>query len=104
MRRGSCKRRPASQATITDPDLSHALEIEFFQCCHCGAHHAARASIEALIRNPTALGYCARCDGVHCPGCSTCVPVERQLENIESGRHRLDLSRVTVAFPGEPPR
>ena len=45
------------------------------------------------------LGYCARCNGVHCPSCAECVPAERQLENIEAGRSPLDVSRVTVAIP-----
>ena len=103
MRRGSCKRRPAATGTTFDPDLPRPLETEFLQCCHCGRYHAVQASIAALIQNPTALGYCGRCDGVHCPGCATCVPIERQLENVEAGRHRLDVSRVSIVIPGDVP-
>lgn len=73
--------------------------IEFTQCVHCGAHVPVRASIERLIRGEAALGYCAKCDGVHCPQCADCVPFHQQLDNVESGRNRLAPRPVAVSVP-----
>lgn len=91
--------RADSTAIITGDELPLAAEVEFVRCVHCGRHHAVRQSIEALALGRNVLGYCARCDGVHCPGCAECVPNERQLDNIEAGRDPLDVSRVLVAIP-----
>jgi hypothetical protein len=99
LRNGASASRPASVAFVSGPDLARAAEIEFVSCCHCGRQHPVRQSIELLAKGREVLGYCARCNGVHCPSCAECVPAERQLENIEAGRSPLDVSRVTVAIP-----
>lgn len=99
MRNGASVRRPASVAFVSLPDLARAAELEMVSCCHCGRQHPARASMQALMQGKEVLGFCAKCNGVHCPGCQECVPMERQLDNIEAGRHPLDVSRVTIAVP-----
>lgn len=91
--------RVASTAIITGDELPRAAEVEFVRCVHCGRHHAVRQSIAALALGRPVLGFCARCNGVHCPACAKCVPNERQLDNIEAGRHPLDASRVSVVIP-----
>lgn len=92
-----------SHGRVMSPDFSGVGEIEYLSCCHCGALHPVAASLGELLQGKTVLGYCAKCDALHCPACAECVPFERQLENIEAGRLRLDASRVSVAFPQVPP-
>lgn len=97
-------RRCSAVGLLTGPDLARAAEVEYVACVHCGKQHPVRASIEALLRGQQVLGLCTRCNGPHCPECAECVPMERQLENIEAGRDPLDTSRLSLAFPQSPPQ
>lgn len=94
---------PKSHASVTHPDFTRVGEIDYLSCCHCGALHPVAASLGQLLQGRTVLGHCGRCNALHCPECAECVPFERQLENVEAGRDRLDTSRVRVAFPDVPP-
>lgn len=79
---------PRTSATLIlfDPDAPREQQLEFIRCCHCGKHHPARGAVGLLLAGVPALGYCSRCDGVHCPQCVACVPVEQRLDNLEAGR------------------
>lgn len=73
--------------------------VEFTRCVHCGAHIPFKASIEGLVAGTLRLGYCAKCDGVHCEQCSKCVPFHQQLDNVEAGRDRLADRPVSILVP-----
>ena len=70
--------------------------VEFTRCVHCGAHIPVKASIEGIVAGTLRLGHCRKCDGVHCEQCSTCVPFEQQLDNVEAGRDRLAPRPVSI--------
>lgn len=73
--------------------------VEFTRCVHCGAHIPFKASIEGLVAGTLRLGYCSKCDGVHCEQCSKCVPFHQQLDNVEAGRDRLADRPVSILVP-----
>ena len=73
--------------------------VEFTRCVHCGAHIPFKASIEGIVSGALRLGYCRKCDGVHCEQCAQCVPFEQQLDNVEAGRPRLASRPVSILVP-----
>ncbi len=51
------------------------------QCCHCGKHFM-------MIKGSGKLrGFCLKCRKITCGcvECCTCVPYEKQIENLEKG-------------------
>ena len=64
------------------------------RCCHCGKQWVW------MKGSGRRRGFCLRCNGVTCGGtqCDGCVPLEQQLDNIESGR-RLDYRPIIAAVP-----
>ena len=74
------------------------LEAMTLQCCHCGGHFPAKASVNNEVYGPeqakqmatagkTMRGFCMNCNGPVCgPSCADCLPVEAYLENMEHGR------------------
>ena len=61
-------------------------QADFLQCVHCGRYHPMGASVEAILAQKSELGFCMKCDGIHCgESCQECVPIEKQIERIERG-------------------
>ena len=77
-------------------------QSDWMHCCHCGKAHLIAASLNSLLQGKPVLGYCAKCDHPTCPDCLECVPIDRQLENIEAGRPELTPALVSAAFPHNP--
>lgn len=85
--------KPDSTLLANPLDGSRQREQDFVHCCHCGRLWAIGEAIAINVRQAghpdpaTRLGFCARCNGVYCPGgkCEACVPVEQQIENLEKG-------------------
>lgn len=52
------------------------------QCVHCG-NHFAMVKGSGKVR-----GFCQKCHGITCGKieCCTCIPFEKKLEEIESGK------------------
>ena len=95
------RRSPSAVLQVFDPDASVAeLQHEFHACCHCGKYHPIRGAIEALVRRQAVLIYCPKCDSLRCPECERCVPVERQLDNMEAGIPLLTSRPVQIRVPG----
>ena len=94
-------RHARSIGVVMGPDVAGGQgEIGFESCCHCGrVHPITMQTLGLLAQGVAVLDYCARCNALRCPACVACVPLERQLENIEAGRDPLDVSRVLVAIP-----
>jgi len=88
-----------SQLILISHDHDRQAGADLVHCVHCGAMHAVASSIAGLVAGTLALGYCARCDGIYCPQCSDCVPIEQRFENLEAGRLELAQRRVQVAMP-----
>ena len=93
----------ASEARILDAGCDTVQRIDYVACCHCGRQHAYRSTLDAHLRGEQRLGFCMRCGAPRCLTCETCVPLDRQLENIEAGRHALDVSRVSLVIPVSSP-
>jgi hypothetical protein len=81
--RGHSALRPSSQIIITPADGSREGQADLVQCVHCGRHWPVGASIGLILQRKLDLGFCGRCNGITCPGCAECIPIERQLEQLE---------------------
>lgn len=93
-------RRPGAVVQLFDPEQPTELQLEMVACCHCGKYHPMRGAAMLLAGGVRVLDYCSRCDGVHCPSCVQCVPVEQRLENIEAGRPLLASRPTSILVPG----
>lgn len=89
----------ASHARILDAGSDVVHEIDFVQCCHCGAHHPYRSTLDAHLRGEHRLNWCARCGAPCCRGCQSCVPLEQQLANVEAGRLATHERPALIAVP-----
>lgn len=104
MRRGIRRHsalRPASVLLITPSDGAGPQQVDFVACVHCGRHWPLGQALIDKAAGRVDFGHCARCGGIHCPGCAECVPAEQQLENLEAGRPVL-FQPVRVSFAGLP--
>lgn len=83
--------KEAGLVTLIDPGADKPLlEVGTLQCCHCGCHWYPQPG-SGRVR-----GFCQNCNGFVCgPGCSTCVPTEQLLSNMEAGRP-LDFRPICV--------
>ncbi len=93
----------ASQARIYDAGSGRVEEIDFVQCCHCGAHHPFRSTLDAHLRGEQRLGFCQRCNAPRCLTCSECVPLDAQLANVEAGKWHAAPRSVSIAVPRDVP-
>lgn len=84
---------PDSTLLMRPHDGGAERQQDLVMCVHCGRHWLIGDAIATNVRKAgepdpaTRFGFCARCNGVYCPGgkCSPCVPREQQIENIEAG-------------------
>ena len=93
----------ASHARILDAVGGVVQEIDFVMCCHCGAHHAYRSTLDAHLRGEQRLGFCQRCNAPRCLTCAECVPLDAQLANVEAGRHHAAPRPVSIVLPCDVP-
>jgi len=93
-----CKPRGATGSVLisTPFDSDRVVEREMVMCCHCGGHWLW---VKGSGRR---RGWCMRCSGCTCGqrACDACVPMERQIENMEAGRDRLSMP-IWAAMPKE---
>ena len=56
--------------------------LDTTQCVHCGRHWIW------VPGSGKERGFCTQCGGLTCgePKCDACIPMEQQIENMESGR------------------
>jgi hypothetical protein len=74
---------PRSILLLNDPDAPRQAVAELVHCVHCHRMWPVAGSIAGIARGELNLGYCAKCDGIHCPECSDCKPHEQQLDQLE---------------------
>lgn len=72
-----------------------AILRKTFTCCHCGGVEVERKG------SGTKRGFCLLCGAKTCgsPACDSCIPIERQLENLEAHRPILTPAPVCVSVP-----
>lgn len=83
--------KPSSVLVITPHDGGAATHVDLVACVHCGRHWPLGKALQDHAAGVVKFGFCARCNGICCPGdrCAACVPAEQQLENLEAGRPEL---------------
>ena len=95
--------RIASVARIFGGVNGRVDEIDFVQCCHCGAHHPYRSTLDAHLRGEKRLGFCSCCNAPTCLSCTECVPLDAQLANVEAGRWHAAPRNVSIVVPRDVP-
>lgn len=105
--------REDSTIVIADPDAPHTIQVRMVQCVHCGGHFPAKPvgvngtkwltpwEAEYLEgQDQVVRGFCLKCNGPLCSArcAKECIPIERQLENLEHGK-AADTPSTTISVP-----
>jgi hypothetical protein len=77
-------------------------QMDFIHCCHCGRAVLFASALNDAVKGTAQMGFCGKCNAPRCHDCAECVPVERQIENMEAGRLVLTPSAPFAAFPRNP--
>lgn len=83
-------------------DPSGEKQADFIHCCHCGRAVLFASAVNEAVKGRAQMSFCSRCNHPCCHDCTECVPVERQIENMEAGRLLLSPTAPFAAFPHNP--